>query len=230
VTETSERTLDTVNPIADICVRFLYFAANQERATIERGDRYRREVAERLFAQEFWPTMRVILWIGFRDRRQVDEYVSSVRRARWYGSLQVPNPEQELLTALQRGRIYAIAHGARLSREAWASTKSWGLPVVMFDSREVLKTWPESAQRRAPGSSKAKGDCWRWLTEMMNEWPNRRPKPKGKLLAEAVTKIPGLTERGFNEAWKEAINGTGARWNKPGRPVTKTSQLKSTHQ
>jgi hypothetical protein len=151
MTEASERTLDTTNPIADMCVRFLCFAANQERAAIERGERYQREAVERLFAEAFWPTPRVVLWIAFRDPAVIDERVPSVRRARWYkpSKFVVPHPEQELLNALHAGRILAVDQGERLPREAWAAAKARSLPVVMFDQIEILNAWPTVAEKDA---------------------------------------------------------------------------------
>jgi hypothetical protein len=81
-----------------------------------------------------------------------------------------------------------------------------------------------------PSSNRAKVDCVRWLTEIMEKSPNSSPKPKADLAAEAQSRFTGISERSFNDEWKTAIDNTGAKWSKPGRRPTKSLQQKSPRQ
>ena len=59
--------------------------------------------------------------------------------------------------------------------------------------------------------------CREWLEQLMGGGGSSE-KPKSAYLAEAQQKFPGLSQRSFGTAWKQAISNTGnSQWSKPGR-------------
>ena len=84
---------------------------------------------------------------------------------------------------------------------------------------KVRKLWP-AAKRTVAAATR----CQQHLVNEMKRAPDRAPKPKADLLADCQTRFLGLSERGFERAWKDAIRRTGAvGWGKAGRR-RKTSQ------
>jgi hypothetical protein len=60
--------------------------------------------------------------------------------------------------------------------------------------------------------------CTTWLISEMNKSPKHRPKAKNEYLKDAETHFQGLSKRGFEKAWADAISATSANWSAPGRP------------
>jgi hypothetical protein len=64
---------------------------------------------------------------------------------------------------------------------------------------------------------KAEHDCKRELICRMAANPKERPAKRG-VLTKMQERYPGLSEKAFNRAWKEAAEETGAKaWSEPGR-------------
>lgn len=81
------------------------------------------------------------------------------------------------------------------------------------------------ANARVAGAATAAGEheCRAWLASLMRAAPSARTKAKSTYAAEAMRKFEGrVSQRGFDRAWRDAINETGAAWGNPGRP-TKSS-------
>ncbi len=67
------------------------------------------------------------------------------------------------------------------------------------------------------GLISAEVKCREWLEQLMDGGGSSE-KPKPDYLAEAQQKFPGLSQRSFGTAWKQAISNTGnSEWSKPGR-------------
>jgi hypothetical protein len=78
---------------------------------------------------------------------------------------------------------------------------------------KVRKLWP-AAKRTAAAATR----CRKYLVVEMKRSPDRAPKPKPQFLAGCQALFPGLSERGFDGAWTDAIAQTGAvGWSKAGR-------------
>jgi hypothetical protein len=78
---------------------------------------------------------------------------------------------------------------------------------------KVKKLWPVAKQTAA-----AAARCQGYLLTEMKRSPNRAPKSKSDVLKDCQARFPGLSERGFDRAWANAIRLTGAiGWSKAGR-------------
>jgi len=78
---------------------------------------------------------------------------------------------------------------------------------------KVKKLWPVARQTAA-----AEARCREYLITEMNGSPDRAPKPKSDFLAVCQARFPGLSTRGFERAWGNAVTQTGAvGWRKAGR-------------
>lgn len=68
------------------------------------------------------------------------------------------------------------------------------------------------------GTIKAEKECVRWLEEKMRNGPPEAAKPVYRI--DALQRFPGLSQRSFDAAWKNAINLTGnTEWSKAGRKL-----------
>jgi hypothetical protein len=84
---------------------------------------------------------------------------------------------------------------------------------IALPAAKVRKLWP-AAKRTAAVQTR----CQEYLVTEMNRSPGRAPKPKRELLADCLAHFQGLSERGFERAWANAIKLTGAvGWSKAGR-------------
>jgi hypothetical protein len=84
---------------------------------------------------------------------------------------------------------------------------------------KIRKLWP-AAKRTAAAAMR----CQEYLLTEMKRSLDRAPKPKPDFLADCQARFPGLSMRGFERAWANAIRLTGAvGWSKAGRR-RKTSQ------
>jgi hypothetical protein len=72
-------------------------------------------------------------------------------------------------------------------------------------------------RRRVLTTVGSKTACRKWLTHLMQRSPKDRPKDE--YYAEAQDQWHNLSKLSFDEAWKEAIEITGAKlWGRAGRP------------
>jgi hypothetical protein len=79
---------------------------------------------------------------------------------------------------------------------------------------KVKKLWPAAKQTAA-----AEARCREYLATQMERSLDRAPKSKDDFLADCQARFPGLSKRGFDRAWPDAISLTGAvGWSKAGRP------------
>jgi hypothetical protein len=71
--------------------------------------------------------------------------------------------------------------------------------------------------------------CLHWVLELMQQFPDRPPKPKRKLYKEAASKFPGLSGRAFAHCISDAQKSMRhTKWSEPGRPSN--SPQKSLHE
>jgi hypothetical protein len=65
----------------------------------------------------------------------------------------------------------------------------------------------------------AERECLHWLQGLMRAYPIRPPKPLPRLAKEAVSKFPGLSERGFFRCYATVKEETGnKKWSEAGAP------------
>jgi hypothetical protein len=89
------------------------------------------------------------------------------------------------------------------------------LPRPMFDEPQYLALATATRQqRRPPGSVGAISKFRQWLNERARKGPP--DKNKNEYREEALKKFPGLSKRGFDTAWAQAV-GDDPKWTKPGR-------------
>jgi hypothetical protein len=87
---------------------------------------------------------------------------------------------------------------------------------VTVPAGKVRKFWPAAKQTVA-----AQARCREYLDSQMKHSLDRAPKPKRDFLADCQARFPGLSKRGFERAWADAIRLTGAEgWSKAGRRRT----------
>jgi hypothetical protein len=84
---------------------------------------------------------------------------------------------------------------------------------VTVPAAKVKKLWPAAKQTAA-----AEARCREYLATQMKRSLDRAPKSKPDFLADCQARFPGLSKRGFERAWADAIGLTGAvGWSKVGR-------------
>ena len=88
-------------------------------------------------------------------------------------------------------------------------------------SKIDLERLIEAKKRRRPATDRKK--CADWLVEAMRASPNQRIKPKREWRLEAISQF-GLSGRGFERAWRSALQESGATWDHPGRAPVKSSR------
>ena len=141
--------------------------------------------------------------------------------AAWSATIQEPVPRElpaatwsifEFAYAEQNGLLYTLTFRPS------GSIDEQPLKDLRFKSVEVRRHWPGAEPASRPLTTVAKQtECKRWLSSEMRASPDR-PRPKSQVLAEAKKRFPNLSKRGFNRAWGDAINETGAeKWSKAGR-------------
>jgi hypothetical protein len=156
-------------------------ASEKESVALRDGDAIKQHLAERQFAEPFWPMERVLLWIAFRDHLRWFEFqdpvrfdynfVSAVCCAKAYDSksLRDKNPRRTLLQALRSGMLPAFKNGAKLPLLFWADVGDRRWPTdVQIPRQNILKSWPvdESAlviekDPPRPGTAKLNGEARR---------------------------------------------------------------------
>jgi hypothetical protein len=100
--------------------------------------------SERDYAAPFWPTARVLNWIGWRDAKLINK---DWLLAQFYPSASGHRPRSndpgaELLRALQEGKLRAFCEGQKQSAESWSRTPVNALPDVDCRREDVLTRWP----------------------------------------------------------------------------------------
>jgi hypothetical protein len=148
--------------------------AQTEREAEGRSRALKIAVAERLFAEPFWPAARVLSWIAFRDPRLIE---ASWRAAKMYiasaGQLKDPNPRDALLRAVQGGNLAAVKDGSEMPREAWANTNGrFWLEEVRFRREDVLGLWPDERRTQTRSWRTARIDRFRGRQRYDREWIN----------------------------------------------------------
>jgi hypothetical protein len=101
----------------------------------------------------------------------------------------------------------------------WSTLRVEVLLYVRLPRAEVLQRWaPLDVAEPIPTGTKGKETaCKGWLTALMRAEPDR-PRPKEEVWAEASHKFPGLAQRAFERAWRDAAKDSGAdAWRRPGR-------------
>ena len=74
-------------------------------------------------------------------------------------------------------------------------------------------------ERQTAAKAPAALECRNWLCVEMRASLATKPRPKAAYLAEALARWGSrLSKDAFNRAWAEALDETGAKWGKPGRP------------
>ncbi len=90
--------------------------------------------------------------------------------------------------------------------------QTWLLSATV-PAAKVRKVWPAAKPTAA-----AETRCQKYLLTEMKRSPDRSPNSKSDLLADCQTRFPGISKRGFERAWVNAIKQTGAvGWGKAGR-------------
>ena len=85
---------------------------------------------------------------------------------------------------------------------------------------KVRKLWPAAKQTAAAAMR-----CQEYLLTEMNRSPDRAPKPKRDLLADCQARFAGVSERGFERAWANAIKHDRRGWLGQGRATPETIAL-----
>jgi hypothetical protein len=111
---------------------------------------------------------------------------------------------------------FAHWHIERPHFAAWYRTKHLSAGV------DIEEIWPRKQALvlpTPPAIAKAKANCRAWLVEVMRKSPQERTSTQRVLLSEARTKFPGLSERSFLIAFREAAEDAEAyAWLKGGAP------------
>jgi hypothetical protein len=179
-----------------------------------------------------------LAWITYRT----EQAVINIKEGNW-----VPTKAaiRDLLSALRSGKL--IAHGMfegeriphPIETAAWSTfeivvkpkmfcghpssmpvviARRIGLPQtrllsVTVPKAKLRKLWPAAKQTLA-----AETRCREYLITQMERSLDRAPKPKSDFLVDCQARFPGLSERGFDRAWADAVKLTGAvGWSKGGR-------------
>jgi hypothetical protein len=125
-----------------------------------------------------------------------------VRRMMFAGHISPPTSGRSTITS-RRPTIIAQRMGSPHTR----------LLDITLPAAKVRKLRP-AAKRTAAAQTR----CQEYLVTEMNRSPDRAPKLKRELLADCLAHFQGLSERGFERAWANAIKVTGAvGWSKAGR-------------
>jgi len=111
------------------------------------------------------------------------------------------------------GHIFLPTSGTPLVIARMMGPPQTQLLSVKVPAAKVSKLWP-AAKQTAAGEAR----CRQYLVTQMKQSLYRAPKPKSDFLADCQARIPGLSERGFERAWADAMRLTGAvGWSKAGR-------------
>ncbi len=116
---------------------------------------------------------------------------------------------------LARGRVAAgfwLRSSVRVNFESGLLGDRRGKTIVIFSDLRVIEA-PGSSKHDGQGSkSSAVKDCEQWLREQ-GEAPTM---PKDGYWQIAKKRFKGLSQRGFFQAWANAV-GNNSRWTSPGR-------------
>jgi hypothetical protein len=220
-----------------VCNNFGYLAFVAGRAP-ETGNTKTLTVQRRV-NDAHWSLGMVLVWITCRS----EHAVINLKEGRW---LPTNTAIRDLLSALRSGSL--IAHGMfegeriphPIETAVWSTfeivVKQAIYPGHMLSGTRVIiarrmsppqtrlldvtvpkanvrRLWP-AAQRTAAAATR----CQEHLVTEMKRATDRAPKSKADFLTDCQVRFPGLSERGFERAWANAIKQTGAvGWGKAGR-------------
>jgi hypothetical protein len=176
----------------------------------QEGQKQQREAATRLFAEDWWPPLRVWRWLAFREPARIEDNWQAERRytqdgeawrkAPYAGILSDTNPKETLLEALRDGKIKAYAKGKALPRKIWHERSSRGhWTDVEFRRGDVLAVWPKRKPWLNPDLA--------WLAEAPDlsevDLPLRRLSPKhaAELVVPYQDTTATPTREGFVREW-----------------------------
>jgi hypothetical protein len=205
--------------------------------------RYKKAVAvQQRVADAHWSLGMVLAWITYRTdqavinikhgrgvptRAAIRDLLSALRSGKLiaHGMFEGERIPRPIETAVWSTFTIVIKRKSFTDHTFLPST---GAPVVVAQRKgtprtrllsttvsavKVKKLWPVGRQTAA-----AEGRCREYLIAEMNGSPDRAPKSKSDLLAVCQARFPGLSKRGFERAWGNAVTQTGAvGWRKAGR-------------
>jgi len=188
-----------------------------------------------------WSLAMALAWITYLT----EQAVTNVRGGRWAHTRAAI---RELLSALRSGKLIAhgIVDGERIlhpvETAVWSNFEIVDKPKMFLGhmspptsgrstivarrigpphtrllditvpAAKVRKLWP--AKRTAAAETR----CQNYLIAEMKRSLDRAPKAKSELLADCQARFQGLSERGFERAWANAMRLAGAfGWSKAGR-------------
>jgi hypothetical protein len=191
-----------------------------------------------------WSLGMALAWITYRT----EQAVINIKHGRW-GPTKAAI--RDLQFALRSGKLiaYGMFEGERIPHPietaVWSTFEivaksmifaghtflpTLGTPVVIAQrmgppkTRLLSATVPAAKVKKLPAAKQtaaAEARCREYLATQMRRSSDRAPKSKRDFLAEA--RFPGLSKRGFERAWADAIKLTGAvGWSNAG-PRPKSS-------
>ena len=204
--------------------------------------RYKKAVMQQRVADAHWSLGMALAWITYRTEQAIinikegrwapvkaaiDDLLSALRSGKLiaHGMFEGERIPRRIETAIWSTFTIVIKRKTFTHHMFFPST---GAPVVIAQRKgtprtrllsttvsavKVKKLWPVAKQTAA-----AEGRCREYLIAEMNGSPDRAPKSKSDLLAVCQACFPGLSKRGFERAWGNAVTQTGAvGWRKAGR-------------
>jgi hypothetical protein len=89
--------------------------------------------------------------------------------------------------------------------------------VLLAQIENAKSTGSETEPRGEGNGLQAEENCYCWLVKEMRSHPEKRPKPKSDFFGIAKGKFT-CSQRGFDRAWRRAVQETGSNWAKAGAP------------
>jgi hypothetical protein len=116
--------------------------------------------------------------------------------------------------AMFAGGMFLPASGTLVALAQRMGSPRIRLLSATVPAAKVRRLWPAARPNVA-----AEKQSQQYLVTEMQRSPDRSPMPKRDFLTACRDRFPGLSERGFKQAWADAIRRTGAvRWRSAGRP------------
>jgi hypothetical protein len=121
------------------------------------------------------------------------------------------------------GKVHVIhVRSQNIQRPALFPFHYAGIEGTTVSGKVIQRIFPGGTTRL---TAKAESQCYRYLFQLMKENPDHAPAPKPAIEAHCKDEFSGLSQRGFNHQWRQAIAATDAHWSRQGRP-RKTLQQK----
>jgi hypothetical protein len=116
-------------------------------------------------------------------------------------------------SVIHRGNTFLPTSGTPIIIARRVGRPQTRLLSATVPAAKVRKLWPAARPTAA-----AEARCQKYLVTQMKQSLDRAPKPKRGFLADCQARFPGLSKRGFERAWADAIRLTGTvGWSKAGR-------------